>query len=275
MTGRPSPHPRRAASAIATVATVATLAAAGTASANPRPLPYTYIYETLPKGDAEVELYTDLAPIKVYDSSGHPAWYLASQFQTEVEYGLTDRLELGLYVTTAIFDPGLMFAPDMPEGTGVKQRLRYRFGDAGRWPIDLAIYGEVTENQHEIELEGKIILQRRLGPLRFAANSWAEREYEFNDPREWVLNPTAGVVFEKSALVQPGIEYWMHAEHADGGGWGPGAQHYLGPTVILQFGKVWWSNGAYLRINGVRTPAIGSNDPYGAFAFRTIIGLNF
>src|ERR1700690_3187179 len=108
MTGRPSPHARRAASAIATVATVATLAAAGTASANPRPLPYTYIYETLSKGDAEAELYTDLAPIKVDDSNGHLIWYLASQFQTEVEYGLTDRLELGLYVTAAIFDPGLM-----------------------------------------------------------------------------------------------------------------------------------------------------------------------
>ena len=39
-----------------------------------------------------------------------------------------------------------MFAPNMPEGTGVKQRLRYRFADAGRWPIDVAVYGEVVEN---------------------------------------------------------------------------------------------------------------------------------
>jgi hypothetical protein len=259
----------------ALAAALAALATAATARANPRPLPYTYIYETLPEGEAEVELYTDLAPIRLVNEGGAPAWYLASQFQTEIEYGLTDRLELGLYVTTAVFDPGVMFAPSLPEGTGVKQRLRYRFGDAGRWPIDLAVYGEVTENQQEIELEGKIILQRRLGPLRLAANAWVEREYYFNSPNEWVLNPTAGVVFEKSALIQPGIEYWMHAEHSDGGGWGLGAQHYLGPTVILQFGKIWWSNGAYVRINGVRTPAIDTNDPYAAFMFRTIIGLNF
>ena len=161
----------------------------------------------------------------------------------------------------------------MPEGTGVKQRVRYRFAEAGQWPIDLAVYGEVTENEREIELEGKIILQRRMGPLRFAANAWAEREYYFGASqtanqsgpvfghREWVLNPAAGVVYEKSALVQPGIEYWMHAEHLDGGGWVIDPQHYLGPAVLLLFGKVWWSNGAYLRLNGLDTPAAGSGNP--------------
>ena len=105
------------------------------------------------------------------DANGAPAWILASQFQTEIEYGLTDRLELGLYLTLAPMDPSVMFAPSMPEGTGVKQRLRYRFADAGRWPVDVAVYGEVTENQREIELEGKVILQRRLGPFRIAANA--------------------------------------------------------------------------------------------------------
>src|SRR5450432_2836005 len=128
--------------------------------ANPRPLPYTYIYETLPAGDAEVELYTDLTPLRVIDANAAPAWLLASQFQVEIEYGLTPRLELGLYLTYAPSDPSLMFVPAMPEATGVKQRLRYRFAEAGSWPIDLAVYGEVTENQREIELEGKVILQR-------------------------------------------------------------------------------------------------------------------
>jgi hypothetical protein len=266
------------------------LASTRAVRANPRPLPYTYIYETLPKGEAEVELYTDVTPLRALNPSGAPSWYLAQQFQVEIEYGLTDRLELGLYVTLAPSDAGWMDQPNLPEGTGIKQRLRYRFGDAGQWPIDLAVYGEVTENEREIELEGKVILQRRVGPLRFAANAWAEREYYFranqmSDPpgqngplfgnREWVLNPTAGVVYEGSPRVQPGVEYWMHAEHLDGGGWVIEPQHYLGPTVILQFGKIWWSSGAYVRLNGINTPDLGSGNPYGAFSFRTIIGLNF
>jgi len=263
----------------AVVVAVAAAAALGAASrpaqANPRPLPYTYIYETLPAGDAEVELYADLTPLRAIDANGAPAWILASQFQTEIEYGLTDRLELGLYLTLAPMDPSVMFAPSMPEGTGVKQRLRYRFADAGRWPIDLAVYGEVTETEREIELEGKVILQRRLGPFRIAANAWAEREFYFSGAREWVLNPTAGVVLEKWITAQPGIEYWMHAEHADGGGWVVGPEHYLGPTMILQFGKIWWSNGFYFRLNGLTTPPIGSGDPYGAVWARTIVGISF
>ncbi len=245
------------------------------AQATPRPLPYTYIYETLPAGDAEVELYADLTPLRAIDANGAPARYLGTQYQLEIEYGLTDRLELGLYLTLAPTDPTLMFAPAMPEGTGVKQRLRYRFADAGQWPIDLAIYGEVVENQREIELEGKLILQRRLGPFRIAANAWAERELYFNGAREWVLDPTAGVVLEKWITAQPGVEYWMRAEHADGGGWVVAPEHYLGPTVLLQFGKIWWSNGFYFRLDGLTTPAIGSGLPFGAVWARTIVGISF
>lgn len=245
------------------------------ARANPRPLPFTYIYETLPAGDAEVELYTDLTPLRAIDANAAPAWYLSSQFQAEIEVGLTDRLELGLYLTLSPTQPGLQDTARTPEGTGIKQRLRYRFADAGRWPIDLAVYGEVTENDHEIELEGKIILQRRVGPVRFAANAWAERELYFAGNHEWVLNPTAGAVLEKWIAVQPGIEYWMRAEHLDGGGWVLGPEHYVGPTVLLQLGKIWWSTGVYLRANGPHAPAIGSGDPFGPVWARTIVGINF
>jgi len=246
------------------------------ARANPAPLPFTYIYETLPAGDAEVELYTDLTPLRLYNAEANPAKYLVPQFQTEIEYGLTDHLELGLYLVLvptdfSSFDP----PPSTMEGTGVKQRLRYRFAEAGQWPIDLAIYGEVVENAHEIELEGKIILQRRLGPLRIAANAWGEREFYFNGTREWVLNPTAGMVFERWFHVQPGVEYWMHGELNDQGSWNLRPQHYLGPTVILQFGKIWWSNGFYFRLNGLQTPTAGTSDAYGAVWARTIVGISF
>src|SRR5580698_2040471 len=252
--------------------------AASEARANPRPLPFTYIYETLPKGDAEVELYTDLTPQRAVPvgptTNGTGAWYLGPQFQAEIEYGLTDRLELGLYLTLAPTDPAFQQIPNMPEGNGVKQRLRYRFAEAGQWPIDLAVYGEVTENQREIELEGKIIFQRRVGPLRIAANAWAEREYYYAGTREWVLNPAAGVVFEKWITAQPGIEYWMHAEYSNGQ-LVLGPDQYLGPTVILQFGKVWWSNGFYLHVNNLHAIPAGSPDPYGPVWIRTVVGISY
>jgi hypothetical protein len=249
------------------------------ARATPAPLPFTYIYETLPAGDAELELYTDLTPLHLVNGATATdvnGVYLVPQFQAEIEYGLTDRLELGLYLVLVPTDAsGFNPIPSTMEGTGVKQRLRYRFADAGRWPIDLAVYGEVVENVHEIELEGKIILQRRVGPFRIAANAWAEREYYFSGQREWVLNPTAGVVLEKWITAQPGIEYWMHGEFNDHGSWNLVPQHYLGPTVLLQLGRIWWSNGFYFRLNGLTTPAYSTSDAYGAVWARTIVGFSF
>jgi hypothetical protein len=246
------------------------------AAANPAPLPFTYIYETLPAGEAELELYTDLTPLRLVDNNANVAKTLVPLFQAEIEYGLTDHLELGLYLVLVPTDfAGLMYPISPMEGTGVKQRLRYRFAEAGQWPVDLAVYGEVVENSREIELEGKVILQRRAGPMRIAANAWAEREFYFNGTREWVLNPTAGAVLEKWIRVQPGVEYWMHGELNDSGQWNLRPQHYLGPTCILQFGKIWWSNGVYFRLNGLQTPTAGTADAYGAVWARTIIGISF
>ncbi|HVV50032.1 MAG TPA: hypothetical protein VHO06_10270 [Polyangia bacterium] len=268
------PPARAATTALLAAALTAALAAA--ARANPAPLPFTYIYETLPAGDAEVELYTDLTPLHLINANATQGTYLVPQFQSEIEYGLTDHLELGLYLVLVPTDySGFLPPPSTMEGTGVKQRLRYRFADAGQWPVDLAVYGEVVENAREIELEGKVILQRRVGPLRIAANAWGERELYFNGTREWVLNPTAGAVLERWIRVQPGVEYWMHGELADGGSWNLRPQHYLGPTVILQLGKIWWSNGFYFRLNGLQTPAAGTSDAYGAVWARTIVGISF
>jgi len=56
-------------------------------------------YETLPKGSVELEQYADYTPLKLQNPVGASVLYGASQFQTEFEYGITDRLELGLYVT--------------------------------------------------------------------------------------------------------------------------------------------------------------------------------
>ena len=245
------------------------------ANANPRPLPFTYIYETLSEGDAELEQYVDMTPVRAYSASGDRVWYAASQFQTEFEYGITNRLELGLYVTFVPTNPAYSLTPTLMDGNGLKQRLRYRFADVGQWPLDIALYGEVSENEREVELEGKIIVQRHFGRLRVVANAWAEREFYYNGNREWVLNPTGGAVFEITPAVQTGLEYWMRTEYPNSGTarvFNQGPHHFLGPTVLLQFGKLWWTTGAYLRLNEYgRTVAVG--DSFGPVWIRTVIGV--
>ena len=99
----------------------------GLAVANPHPLPYSYPYQTLPKGRVEVEEIADLVPVRVArekeDGTRDAVTAVRSQLQTELEIGLNDRLELGLYFSfhqSATADtPAMRF-------DGMKQRLRYR-----------------------------------------------------------------------------------------------------------------------------------------------------
>src|ERR1041384_3109242 len=182
-----------------TFAVVVLAAFASKASANPRALPFTYTTDTLPKGGVEIEQYVDLVLLRAVSSTSTAVeWYLPSAFQTEIEIGLADRLELGLYMTI-VPDAGEQLASKAlfpGTGNGLKQRLRYIFADPGAWPIDVGVYGELVENEREIEIEAKLLLQKRFDRLRVAANLSGEYEFYFTGQREIVLNPSLGVTYE-------------------------------------------------------------------------------
>jgi hypothetical protein len=270
--------------------TVGALLTEGTAFATPRPLPFTYTYETLGEGELEVEQYLDMVPLQVVGTSGSPIWSPAAQFQTEFEYGITNHLELGLYLTIAPTEnPAGQPTPPLTEGTGSKQRLRYRFFDEGVLPVDMDLYGELTETNLEFEIEAKLILQKRFGNLRIAANVVGEHEWIYASPQQdWVFDPSAGLTYQVTPLFQPGIESWMWLEHTStkvtdlpGGGLPLNLRPnvYVGPAVLLNFGKLWWSTGAYLRVSSfgyssAKEMTLGE-DSFGPVWFRTIIGLSF
>jgi hypothetical protein len=254
------------------------LLAAGVARANPRPLPFTYQSESLPQGTGEVEQFVDFVPTKAQTPNDSAAvWFLASQLQTEVEYGLTDKLELAIYFTFVPSTERFVNTPVMPEGNGMKQRLRYRFADPEAWPIDVAVYGEIAENEREIELEAKLILQRRIDRLRLITNLWAERELYFDGEHEWVLHPTVGATYELNPKFHLGAEGWMHAEYGDEEGPRPfaaGPHVYVGPAAMINFGKLWWTTGVYWRVTDTgRSVQVG--DAFGPLWIRTVIGIGY
>lgn len=266
--------------ALGALAAASALVTAATAHANPRELPFTYQVETLPKGATEVEQFVDLTPVKAQSAlDGTAAWLLASQFQTELEYGLTDRLELGLYMTL-VPRPGDQYAtsPTLFWGNGLKQRIRYRVSDPTTWPVDVGVYAEIAENEREIELEGKLLIQRRLGPLALIANVTTEREYYFNGEKEWVLAPSGGLTYQLAAFAKLGVEGWMRAEYEDGGSsvraFNQGPVVYAGPTALFAFGPIWCSSGFYFRADRTdRSTQVG--DSYGRFWGRLIVGVGF
>jgi len=262
-----------------TFAVVLVAAFAAKASANPRALPFTYTTDTLPKGGVEIEQYVDLVLLRaVSSSSTNVEWYLPSAFQTEIEIGLADRLELGLYMTF-VPDPGEQFASKAlfpGTGNGLKQRLRYILADPGAWPLDVGLYGELVENEREIEVEGKLLLQRRFDRLRVAANVSGEYEFYFAGQREIVLNPSLGVTYEVTPSFHLGIDSWLRGEYPRNPPpstrtFGLGPQAYVGPAVMFNFGKLWWAVAGYVRVTEF-SHHLQIGEPYGPLYVRSMIG---
>jgi hypothetical protein len=272
----PSPRPAHLHAALALVAVG--LAGAPDAHATPRPLPFTYPAETLPKGALEVEQYVDLVPVRVAreEAGGTKAvTSLRSELQTELEYGLVDRLELGFYF---VFQQAASATSPYLQFRGLKQRLRYELSEKPLWPLGVGIYGEVAEFHNEIEFEEKLILSRRFGPVGIATNLWVEQEYYFQED-EWrfVYNPTFGAYYEFSPAFMLGAEYWFRGrfdhDDAPAAGEPPSTvRHYAGPTMMVEGGKGFLSLGSYLRVDHL-SKVLPLGDPSGRVWFRVLIGV--
>jgi hypothetical protein len=259
------------------------LLVAAEARANPRPLPFTYPYATMPEGGAELEQYLDLTPVKKYNDDRTKRVFDGNyKLQTEFEYGITDHLELGLYLVF-VQDAPVQGDPTM-KFDGTKQRLRYRIAEEGVLPVDIALYFEVAELHDEFELEQKVIVAKRFGLLKLITNFWVEQEWERDKSAQLFLNPTVGATYQLDPRFSAGLEYWGRgqlANEAAKNGADPSSveyfnasfHHYLGPAVLFSFGKLWWSTAAYLRLDEMkRTGQVG--DAYGKVWIRSVVGVD-
>ncbi len=258
--------------------------AARPAHASPVPLPFTYPYETLAKGDVEDELYGDVTPLKVNaDPTGakpgtlvEPAYVL----QNEIEFGVTDHVELAWY---QVFEANPVDGgANVATFDGFKFRGRFRVAEAGELPVDLAFYLELETLHDEWSLEEKVILAKRIGRLHWMGNLWVEEEDNrpFDGAAQFfdfVFNPTTGFTYEVTPTFQPGIEYWGRGVYGAREATSIDAindrfHHFVGPTVHFDWGKLWWSLGVYADCNNVNSPQVG--EIYGPIWVRTLLGIN-
>ena len=272
--------------------------ASGTAAANPRPLPFTYPYETLAEGAVEAELYADTTPLRVQadpaDASKGRLWEPYYKLQTELEFGLTDRWELGLYqVFEASPQDG---GSNVFTFDGMKARIRTRLAEAGELPVDIGLYLEVADLHDELELEEKILLSRRFGRLRVMTNLWVEQELrrpfdgDANRELAFMINPTLGATYQLGTRVQVGVEYWARGKIAgrsnpDTSGMDSAAaeaariarrndevHQFVGPTFHVNLGRAWISLGVYAHLNDANKPQPG--EAYGPVWMRSVLGLD-
>ena len=255
--------------------------AAGPARATPRPLPFSYPYETLPQGGLEVEQYVDLVPMRVVregDAGSDAVTSVRSNLETEIEYGITDHVEASWYF---VFRQGASASTPAMRFMGVKQRVRFRFGETEDLPVDMGLYLEVAEFYDELEFEQKLLLSKRLGPVTLVSNLWVEQEYYFQD-QEWryLYNPTLGASYQVMPSLFLGLEYWIRGSFEageestdDDDGDDAGPVHYAGPTAMVQSENGFASLGAYLRWDELGQGA-KPDDPWGKVWVRVLFGVD-
>lgn len=218
---------------------VLALAIFGTANAGERVFAFSYGYGTVPKGGVEVEHYGT-----AYGKNGGDDIFW--EHQIELEYGITDRLEAGLYVV------GGQWNDEPMAFRAYKGRLRYRFGSEGVAPIDSGIYfeyiGSPTFDSHGVE--AKVLLAKHVGKFTSALNVEYEVEFEADGSVVQELEPTLGAGVYLTPGVVVGAEGMVETYFREDGIRGPFA--WAGPSVHLsgEGGKLWWTLSALFPVTG-------------------------
>lgn len=142
---------------------------------------FTYVYEpeTLPAGAMEVENWVTLRNQRSgqVDQKSYNRWDL----RQEIEYGVTDRYSVALYInenSQSYRSPST--GSDIEKFTfdGISLENRYNVFNPAEYKIGLTLYLEGRYSGTEAELEEKIILGQRTGKWKWAVNIGHATEWE-------------------------------------------------------------------------------------------------
>lgn len=219
---------------------------------------FTYVYEatTQPKGAFEFENWV------TWKKSGADSVF---DFRHELEYGVTDRFQLALYLADWRVEDGRASYRDSA------LELMYNLTNPSTDLVGSAIYGEVALGDRKFELEGKVILQKNVRHWVFAYNATIEAEWEGDaswvlDERKGVFEQTLGASYQISPRFLVGSELLHEIEFENWSETGDNVV-YLGPNVSWRTGNFWMTLTGLVQVTG------HSSEP--DFQTRLITGFDF
>ncbi len=225
---------------------------------------FTFVYEatTLPRGSAEYEQWVTWKTHKGTDSD-----FDRIDFRHELEFGLTDRLQLALYVSDWRYQDGAT-VDDGAEWRNAAVEVIYRLTDPVTDPVGLALYGEVKLGDELLELEGKLIAQKDIGKWVVAWNGTIEAEWEGSDfdQDKGKLEQSLGASYQFSPGLLGGFELLHEVEYEDWSRWGDHVL-YLGPNLSYRPGQWWATITPLAQVTDV--------DSEPDFQIRVIFGIDF
>jgi len=135
---------------------------------------FTHTYQTnvLPSGVKELEYWSTLR-------SGKKEFYNALDQRFELELGLGGNLQTAFYFNTKTVKQKVGDAIVSSTETGFSNEWKYKFSDPVANKLGFGLYGEIGFAGDEIELEGKVLLDKKFGNNLVAFNFVGEYEIEY------------------------------------------------------------------------------------------------
>jgi hypothetical protein len=205
---------------------------------------FTYTYESLVLNPGEIEV----EPWITY-RVGRDDYYARLDHRLEFEAGLTQRLQTAVYLnfraTTAQADSSLS---SEFEWSGISNEWKLKLRDPVADPFGLALYFEWGASTSEVELEGKLIVDKRTSNFLAAFNAVIEPEWELEiEPGtddvgaedEVNFEFDLGLAYFPSSKFSIGIEARNHNEYVPGEGYEHSAL-FAGP-VASYASQTWWA----------------------------------
>ena len=255
------------------LAGLAVAVAASPAAASERHFTYTYESAVLSPGVRELEPWSTFR-------LGKSDFYSRFDSRIEAELGLTDRLQTSFYLNAStVTADSAGGRSSSTELEGISSEWKLKLSDPVADRAGSALYAELSAGPSEVELEGKLILDKRAGRLLGALNLVAEHEWAFDEPETgqetalevdaaacWFLTPglTAGLELRSHTVLPPGDEPTRSAL-------------FLGPTVAYAR-QGWWVAASVLpQVRALAGASEGHLDlqEHERVEVRVLFGLEF
>lgn len=226
---------------------------------------FTYSYEatTAPPGGFDFENWITWQTHQREDSHFNEV-----DFRHEVEFGLTNRLQAGVYLADWDYRSGRSVEKSGFAYTGSALELIYGLTNPVTDWLGLALSEEIKAGAREFESESKMIAQKNFGPLVLVYNATLEAKWEGGDLEERAgeFAETFGVSYEVTPRFLFGAELVHEIDLPD---WSPTGDHIVfgGPNVSYRIGP-WWTT-----LTGLAQLSRVGNEP--DLQIRTIFGYAF
>ena len=199
---------------------------------------FTYVYEatTAERGEVEAENWVTWGT-SPRDERG----FNRLDFRHEIEFGVTDHLQIGLYLAdwgyredSATNEHGFRYQSSAVE-------LIYNLTNPTTDLLGMALYEEIRGGPELLELESKVILQKNVGRFVIAYNGTLEAKWEGNrlEGKAGEIAQSFGLSYEISPAWCVGVELLHEIDLPD---WSEAADSivYGGPNVSYRHGH-WWA----------------------------------